>query len=326
MPFESISDSQVESLLESNWGLRARSIQRLESERDDTFRVSAVAGEYLLKVSHPEDDPALIASQLQAMESLQNHPGVRVQRLIPDTLGAPSVQLVNSKRIARLLEYLPGEPIAGHVATEDQLVGIGQTAALVSAALSTLPTATFVTDTDWNLLNANRLLGYLEGLSGIADRGEIRADLEGLLELVMGRLAGLPRQVCHNDLNPGNLIRDPSESEVLGVVDFGDITVAPRVCELAVASSYASSLHEPSQGGYWRAAELVRKGFESKLKLSADESALFRPLVRLRLIQRLILNSAVAEARPTNQKYASRYVPQLIRAIRASRESKGETS
>jgi Ser/Thr protein kinase RdoA (MazF antagonist) len=48
----------------------------------------------------------------------------------------------------------------------------------------------------------------------------------------------LPQQVIHNDANEHNVLVG-EDGRVTGLIDFGDVVFAPRVCGLAVAGAYA---------------------------------------------------------------------------------------
>src|SRR5205085_1489116 len=51
-------------------------------------------------------------------------------------------------------------------------------------------------------------------------------------------LSSLPRQLIHNDANEHNVLV-AEDGSVAGLIDFGDLVWAPRVCGLAVALAYA---------------------------------------------------------------------------------------
>ena len=60
-------------------------------------------------------------------------------------------------------------------------------------------------------------------------------------------LANLPRQVIHGDFNPHNLLADPADpTQLTGLLDFGDMTLSHRICDLAVAASYLVEPADPA--------------------------------------------------------------------------------
>ena len=54
-------------------------------------------------------------------------------------------------------------------------------------------------------------------------------------------LPGLRYQLIHNDVNPQNVLVEPTGTWVAGIIDFGDTIRAPLVQELATACAYRIS-------------------------------------------------------------------------------------
>ena len=94
----------------------------------------------------------------------------------------------------------------------------------------------------------------------------------------------LPAQLIHNDANDGNVLvaasaESPFELRVSSIVDFGDMVHAPRICDLAVACTYAS-LGKPDWLG---AAAYVVAGYQAVAPLDERELELLFDLIRARL-------------------------------------------
>ena len=51
-------------------------------------------------------------------------------------------------------------------------------------------------------------------------------------------LRKLPKQIIHNDLNDWNVL--VSDNEIKGIIDFGDLCYAPKICDLAIAMDVGS--------------------------------------------------------------------------------------
>ena len=69
-PFEHLTEQNAAALLASVYGIDAASLDRLDTERDDSFRVATANAEYVLKVAHPTDDPLYVNLQTAAMVSM----------------------------------------------------------------------------------------------------------------------------------------------------------------------------------------------------------------------------------------------------------------
>ena len=97
------------------YGLDTRAV-RLTGERDETFRMSAADGrEFGLKVAHPAEDPGVSALTTAALLHLESEgASLPCPRVIRDRAGRTEVRFTDesgAERTARLLTYLPGEPL-----------------------------------------------------------------------------------------------------------------------------------------------------------------------------------------------------------------------
>ncbi len=69
-------------------------------------------------------------------------------------------------------------------------------------------------------------------------------------------------------------------------------------------------------GDPWAAPYDVARGFRSVRGLAPDEAVLLPLLVRLRLAQRLLLNSWLASCDPANAHYTGRTIARTVTALR----------
>jgi len=67
-PFERTSAEDAGLLAVRHWGIAPARTNRVDTERDDTFRVETADASYALKIAHPADDPAVIDLQTAAIE------------------------------------------------------------------------------------------------------------------------------------------------------------------------------------------------------------------------------------------------------------------
>jgi Ser/Thr protein kinase RdoA (MazF antagonist) len=99
-------------------------------------------------------------------------------------------------------------------------------------------------------------------------------------------LETLPKQVIHNDANDNNLIASIVNDKLrcIGLFDFGDMVYTQRICELAIAMSYALM----SQHNYLATARSSYQGSRSHFKVLNQELALLPNLIKARLVQSLL--------------------------------------
>lgn len=94
----------------------------------------------------------------------------------------------------------------------------------------------------------------------------------------------LPRQAIHNDLSMSNLLVDPVlRQTVTGFIDFGDLVVAPRINDFAVAASYFIR----PEGDLVQQISEILCGAGPELRLLPEEVRLVPDLIRARLVTRI---------------------------------------
>ncbi len=96
--------------------------------------------------------------------------------------------------------------------------------------------------------------------------------------------------MIHNDGHPGNLLVDPAHPDVVaGILDFGDTTRSPRVCDLAVALAYLV----PDAPRPWPDVDAFTAGFETAVPLTDGERDVLPMLIAARTIMRTVINRAM---------------------------------
>jgi 4-aminobutyrate aminotransferase-like enzyme len=135
----------------------------------------------------------------------------------------------------------------------------------------------------------------------VTDRQQ-RADTAEVLDRfahhVAPALAALPAQAVHNDANEHNVLVDGDH--VVGLIDFGDLCRAPRVCGLAVAGAYAIAGALAGHRGDPGALGDVVAGYHAVAPLTPGELALLPDLVRTRLAVSIVLAAWQSSRDPGN--------------------------
>jgi len=134
--FDRMTPTAATALLREHYGVVAVALERLDTERDDSFRVTTPEGYLVLKVAHPGDDPLVIDLQTAAMRRATEH-GLPAQRLI-STTGGKATAVVDG-RIARVFDWLAGDLLADRVPSQEQLFALGAQLGRLSQALARLP-------------------------------------------------------------------------------------------------------------------------------------------------------------------------------------------
>jgi len=269
----------VGTALREHWGIDCSDLERLDTERDDTFRV----GEVLIKVAHPNDDPALIDMQSQAMShALRADPAIPIQRVLPTLTGELAAPVAG--RVARVLSWLGGDLVDDHELPVAFYGDAGRMLGRLNQALA-----------DFEHPGAHRALAWdlprLPDLRPHVTSGLHLEVIDRFAAETAPALRGLPMQVIHNDGHPGNLLVEPSALDRLaGILDFGDASYAPRVCNLAVSLTYLV----PSGGKRpWTEVDAFTDGYLAEVPLTRAEVAQLPMLVAARTIMRTVINRAL---------------------------------
>ncbi|MCB5944417.1 phosphotransferase [Acidocella sp. KAb 2-4] len=273
----------------------------LASERDQTFRLDTPAGQRLvLKICHPDEDPAMIGFQLGAMRHLAAvAPGLPV----PQVHGAAPLHYHDgTTRLTALLSWLDGAPLHAHQGGAAQARALGALMARIGLALRAMPAPEPAPYQFWDIANLPDIRPRLAVLDA-----EVRAAVEPVLAEFAAHtgpaLAALPRQVLHNDFNPYNIFVDAADpARITGVIDFGDIAVTARVNDLAIALSYRlpHAALRPTIGP-WLAA------YDEAWPLSAAERDLLPHLIRARMAMTVTFSAWRARLHPENAAYLLRF-------------------
>lgn len=275
-------------------------LRRLGGEYDLNFRGSTADGDVIVKAMRPQGEPALVEQQCAAIShALAADPGLPLPQLLPaeglrfwqevrDGEGRPRMVWVQ-----RAFDGIPmGEAGPQPPAVLAELGGL---AARLDLALRDFEVTAAPDAAKWDLTRAGWIGSHLDVLDGA--RRERVAEIVAAYEALRPTLERLPRQAIHNDLNDFNILVRPRLGEparISGIVDFGDMTMGPRVCEIAIAAAYAILDHETPEA----ALAAFVAGYHAVSALSAAEIALIWPLVRMRLAVSVVNSTIEAKDRP----------------------------
>lgn len=269
----------------------------LPGEYDLNFLVTATDGrQYVLKVMRPACDLDLVAMQCAVLVHLATTaPELPVPRLVFATSGEPFV--MEADRLLWLMTALPGKlyatfrPHTAALRTE-----LGRHVARLDQALATFSHPLLDRPLKWNLLQAEWATTELAALADVEQR-QLAATALTAYNQIRSALLALPCTPIHNDLNDYNLLVTADgrgQFAISGLLDFGDLCAAPRVCEVAIAAAYAL-LDQPDP---LRALGELVSGYHTVWPLSAAEIDLIWPLVRTRLAVSVVNAALMKQQRP----------------------------
>ena len=257
------------------FGVDADDARDLGSERDRTFLLSAGGRPCaVLKVSNSAEDPEVL--DMEAAAALHAHAvdpglGVALPWAVPGADGVFRAPWQDGGTTCwvRAYDVLPGASrIEATTLSDAALVAWGRTTARLGRALRGFSHPRAHRTMLWDVQHAARvrdLLGHVadDDLRGLAGRA-----LDRFADVVVPVWPRLRAQVVHGDLTVDNAVSD-AEGLVTGVVDFGDMSFATLLTDLA---STLDSLCGGRDGEeLFRAARLVLDGYQRVTPLEPEE-------------------------------------------------------
>jgi len=265
-----VSPGEIARLVRVSYGLGGGAVP-LHGEHDLNLLLEDADGNrHVIKLHRAGAD----AQELELQDAVLDHLRgfsleVAVPELVRDLAGEPYALADvpgETPRRLRVLSWVDGTPWTDAVRGREGAVGsmtprsatasatpsgvtigsttmrsLGRGVASVDRALRSFTHPAVRRPHPWNLLTAaDEVEDHLRA-AGEIDDPEYRATVSGVLRHlatdVRARLAALPGQPIHNDANNHNVLVDRDDL-VCGLIDFGDLCWAPRVCGLAVACAY----------------------------------------------------------------------------------------
>lgn len=303
-PTPVVDAARAERLALERFGLRSRATP-LVAERDRNFRLEAADGTaYVLKVHTAQADAAALAFQNRALlHAAATDPGLPIPRPCPAPNGAHLVDWTRTdgtRHCVRLMTWQPGQPVDFSRVPDATRRDTGRLLARSQLALFAAPVDGAPQDLPWDLDHFGALAALLPSVSDVSWRGAIEHALKLWNDELEPAIREQPRQVVHNDFNPDNLlVRGADNPQVCGIIDFGDMVVAPRICDLAVACAY-----QLGEGGDVAERLLpVLQGYQDLVPLSDADLALLPGLAACRLASSLLIQAHRGALHPDNAEY-----------------------
>jgi 4-aminobutyrate aminotransferase-like enzyme len=298
-------EEAARQILRESFGVESSSLNPLAGERDQNFRANTADGRrFLFKISNPADDRPILDLQAAALRHIERvDPGLPVMRARPAVTGEPWVEVPGPDGRtypARLFTFLPGKVTANTALTTEAIWSHGQITARLGRALRGFfhPAADY--EILWDITHMPKLRPLLTHLSDGPRKAQVGWVLDRFQELVAPALPGLRAQVIHGDMSLDNVLLG-DDLRVSGIVDFGDMTHAPLVCDLAVA--VADVLHGREDA--IEAADALIGGYVSVTPLEDEEAGLLADLVAARLATEITVTAWRQRLYPDNVAYAA---------------------
>jgi 4-aminobutyrate aminotransferase-like enzyme/Ser/Thr protein kinase RdoA (MazF antagonist) len=283
-PAPEFSQDQAARLAAESFGMKGE-LSRLDSERDQNFRLASAEGEWALKIvnaSEPAEESEFQTALLDHLARVA--PELAVPRLRKTASGAAlgtAVGPSSERHAVRVVSWLPGRPLAECGRTPELFRSLGRELGRMDRALQGFIHPGALRVLDWDIRRVGEARERLHHVADVSDRAMLERFLARFEADVAPCLPALRAQVIHNDANDWNVLVDPSVPDrIAGLIDFGDALHTVLIAEVAVACAYAILDLEDPVGA---AAELAA-GFHAEYPLREEELDLLFDLIRARLV------------------------------------------
>ena len=301
---EPIETKVVDALLARHYQLSGH-LERLATEKDDTFRLRTGTADHLVKVSPPDEAVSAVALQTAAMRHLESEaPHLPVQRVTQTTEGNDNVPIKakdGGVRVLRVFDFVEGAVLARTNPDPHQLAQVGQMLGRVDLALRSFRHPADERRLVWDLRHFDQLRELIEYTPSAAHRRLAQEVFRLFHEAVVPRLGDLETQVIHGDYSPYNVLVDPrTDSFVTGVIDFGDSMRSALIFDPAVS---LANLLGRTPSDPWREACSFVAGYERARPIRDTELPLLPVAALARLTLRALVTHWRAERVPERRDY-----------------------
>ena len=305
-----MSHKMAAELVQTIWGIVVDKVTQLNAERDLNLYMTGKAGEFVFKCANSAESFATTLLQTQALLHLEKtNPEVQVPRIQLTAQGASEV-IVDGHTV-RLLSWMSGRPWHETTNSPLQRHSIATAHANMVLALADFSSEAPPPYLMWDVQHTADLGVHLTYLPS-----DLFTPVTNALALFNRHaapyLADLPRQWCHNDIQPHNVVMQPQDTDqIAGFLDFGDMVFTPVICDLAVALAY--NIHEGPHAYESVVQYLVP--FHRLRPLSELELMLLPALIMARHCTTLIITAWRAALYPENAPYILRNQPMAKRGL-----------
>ena len=265
-PLPNYSLKDVKRLIEVHYGFKVQAMV-LNSERDQNFLCNTGEKKYVLKISNPDEDRAILEMQNACIQYIHDHdPDLKIPLIIADEKGdvINTFEKDGKNFLARLVKYVPGHFLKDVAHHKNMLYELGLFLGRLRNAMNGFDHPAGHRDFPWDVANVDFIKEHKHFLN--SKKGIVDHFIDQYEQIVLRITSKLRKALIHNDGNDHNVLVN-EYGETCGIIDFGDMVYTYIACEPAVCMAYvALDKEEPLE-----LIAQVLKGFHEKFPLTHDE-------------------------------------------------------
>jgi ethanolamine-phosphate phospho-lyase len=277
-----------------NFPYPVNSAKLLDGYGSTNYKVTLSNGENCLVKIYKAAEKKLVKEQERIIDLLQPKIKYSLSRTLPLSIAANTPADV----YIRVSTFTEGAPLTKEAATDTLLAELALAAADMLLHLQDIESDIIKADEhDWNLRDALRNKPKTNFIINPADRKIVLHYFSVFENDVAPKFNALRKSVIHGDLNEANIIIN--NNHINGFIDFGDISYAPAVSELAVLLTYIMMMFPED---CFDKAKIIIKNFHQKFPLTKEELEILPLLIVTRLCVS-VCKSAEAKANNADTAY-----------------------
>jgi 4-aminobutyrate aminotransferase-like enzyme/Ser/Thr protein kinase RdoA (MazF antagonist) len=283
-------------LAESKFGIKGKA-SLLAGERNPNFLIESTSGKFVLKI-HDASELSQLKIQQLALTSLESLNSFQTPNFVPAKSNELLVDAGNGK-FARMLTWIDGDLWSqSKDLSEGDKVALGRLIATVDHDLASVDVTKYQSVLDrpfgWNALQVKSLAADVELIKDAELKQHVKLILDRMINSTLSKVIALPHQLIHNDANDNNVV--VHNGSVVGLIDFGDLIYAPRICGLAVGCAYQLDPRDPVASIY-----AIVRGYHEVSALSPAELEVLFDLICLRVATSVVMAHRQLAADPDNE-------------------------
>ena len=270
------------SVIMEGYPIKPVSVVTLEGYLSQNYKITDESGDiFIFKYYQNSREFRRIKAENDLMHFLSTQMPIDISRP-----AHPKMIQYPDGSFSRMLTYLPGDFLKDVNYSAELAFNFGEIIAQLHGSLTNYrDTEIEAYDHKWNLLNCLDSLNDVHYILDPTRRKIVSYFLDQYELFSQEILRTLPKQVLHNDLNDWNVL--VADNKIRGIIDFGDICYAPKVCDLAIALAYLLLDKENPID----VTQSLAKGYATMQRLSEKEIKLLYNLIAVRLCISVISSS-----------------------------------
>lgn len=299
------SDSQIAEIIMDLYGLHGE-IKPLVSFEDQNARIKTADGTFVLKMGNKRWPMDWLNLQTEALELLADRaPELKLPRVIHSKQDK-TITMVDGFPV-RLLTFIEGDILGP---AEGDAIGAGGRSPKLCHNLGHFMGRFTVAmqgyehvgadrpDDLWNLDNILLCKAYLPDVVLEEDRNRISKFYDHYEKNILPLVPTFRRSIIHGDANEQNILVASDDHDVItGLIDFGDLSMASTINELAITVAYALLGVDDIEP----VAKAIIAGYEAEFPLTKTERDVLMALAAMRMVQSITMSSHSAKQSPDNE-------------------------